>query len=62
MIAMDWIAFILFIAGIILVILGAALLFDLPVIMNFFEKIAGVLCIFLGIVALVFGWKLVRSV
>ncbi len=59
---MDWIAFVLFIAGIILVILGAALLFNLSVIMDFFEKIAGVLCIFLGIVALFFGWKLVRSV
>jgi len=59
---MDWIAFISFIAGIILVIVGIALLFNLPAIMHFFEKIVGLLCVLLGIVALTFGWKLVRSV
>lgn len=62
MITMDWIAFISFIAGIILVIVGIALLFNLPAIMHFFEKIVGLLCVLLGIVALTFGWKLVRSV
>lgn len=59
---MDWIAFILFIAGIILLILGTALLFNLSIIMAFLEKIAGVLCLFLGVVALFFGWKLVKAV
>jgi hypothetical protein len=59
---MDWIALLSFIAGIILVIVGIALLFNLPVIMAFFEKIVGLLCLLLGIVALFFGWKLVRSV
>jgi hypothetical protein len=62
MITMDWIAFISFIAGIILLIIGIALLFNLPAIMLFFEKIVGLLFVLLGIVALVFGWKLVRSV
>ena len=61
-ITMDWIALLSLIAGIILVIVGIALLFNLPVIMLFFEKIVGFLCVLLGIVALIFGWKLVRSV
>lgn len=59
---MDWIALLSLIAGIILVIVGIALLFNLPVIMLFFEKIVGFMCVLLGIVALIFGWKLVRSV
>jgi len=62
MITMDWIALISFIAGIILLIIGIALLFNLPAIMLFFEKIVGLLFVILGIVALVFGWKLVKSV
>jgi hypothetical protein len=59
---MDWIAFISFIVGIILVIIGIAFLFNLSAIMLFFEKIIGFLCLLLGIVAIVFGWKLVKSV
>ena len=62
MITMDWIAFIAFIAGIILVIIGIALLFNLPAIMHFFEKIVGLLCVLLGVVSIVFGWKLFKSV
>lgn len=62
MITMDWIALISFIVGIILVILGIAFLFNLSAIMLFFEKIIGFLCILLGVVALFFGWKLVKSV
>ncbi len=62
MITMDWIALIAFIVGIILVILGIAFLFNLSAIMLFFEKIIGFLCILLGVVALFFGWKLVKSV
>lgn len=62
MITMDWIALLSLIAGIVLVIIGIALLFNLPVIMLFFEKIVGLMCLLLGIVALVFGWKLVKSV
>jgi uncharacterized membrane protein len=59
---MDWIAFVAIIAGIILVIVGFALLFDLPAIMIFFDKVVGFLCVLLGIVALTFGWKLIKSV
>jgi hypothetical protein len=62
MITMDWIAAISFIAGILLIIVGIALVFNLPVIMLFFEKIVGIVCVILGFVALVFGWKLVKSV
>lgn len=59
---MDWIAAISFIAGILLIIVGIALVFNLPVIMLFFEKIVGIVCVILGLVALFFGWKLVKSV
>jgi hypothetical protein len=59
---MDWIAAISFIAGILLIIVGIALVFNLPMIMLFFEKIVGIVCVVLGLVALVFGWKLVKSV
>jgi hypothetical protein len=59
---MDWIAVISFIAGIVLVIIGIALIINMPVIMVLFEKIVGVLCVFLGAVALIFAWKLIKSV
>jgi hypothetical protein len=59
---MDWIAAISFIAGILLIIVGIALVFNLPMIMLFFEKIVGIVCVILGLVALVFGWKLIKSV
>ena len=59
---MDWIAVISFIAGIVLVIIGIALIFNMPVIMMLFEKIVGALCVLLGAVALIFAWKLIKSV
>jgi hypothetical protein len=59
---MDWIAVISFIAGIVLVIIGIALIFNMPVIMVLFEKIVGALCVLLGAVALIFAWKLIKSV
>jgi hypothetical protein len=48
--------------GIILVIIGIAYLFNLAAIMLLFEKIIGFLCILLGVMALFFGWKLVKNV
>jgi hypothetical protein len=59
---MDWIAVISFIAGIVLVIIGIALIINIPVIMVLFEKIVGALCILLGAVALIFAWKLIKIV
>jgi hypothetical protein len=59
---MDWIAVISFIAGIVLVIIGIALIFNMPVIMVLFEKIVGALCVLLGAVALIFAWKLIKIV
>lgn len=59
---MDWIALVAFIAGIILLILGGSLVFNLPVIIGFFQTIMGFLCILLGVVAVFFGWKLTRNV
>ena len=59
---MDWIAVISFIAGIVLVIIGIALIINMPVIMVLFEKIVGALCVLLGAVALIFAWKLIKSV
>lgn len=59
---MDWIAVISFIAGIVLVIIGIALIVNMPVIMVLFEKIVGALCVLLGAVALIFAWKLIKSV
>jgi len=59
---MDWIAAIAFIAGIILIIIGIAFVLNLPAIMTLIEEIVGVLCILLGIVAIIFGTKLVKSV
>jgi hypothetical protein len=61
-ISMDWIALVSFIAGIILVVLGIALLLDLSAIVQFFTRIVGFLCVLLGVVALAFGWRLVKSV
>jgi hypothetical protein len=61
-ITMDWIAAIAFIAGIILIIIGIAFVLNLPAIMTLIEEIVGVLCILLGIVAIIFGTKLVKSV
>jgi len=59
---MDWIALVAFIAGIILLILGGSLVLNLPVIIGFFQAIMGFLCILLGVVAVFFGWKLMKTV
>lgn len=59
---MDWIAVISFIAGIVLVVIGIALILNMSMIMVLFEKIVGALLILLGVVALIFAWKLIKSV
>lgn len=59
---MDWIGVIAVLAGIILIIIGAGLVFNLPALMQFVEEVIGALCILLGAVALLFGAKLLRSV
>ncbi|MBP1929187.1 hypothetical protein J2741_001734 [Methanolinea mesophila] len=59
---MDWIAVISFIAGIVLVVIGIALILNMSMIMVLFEKIVGALCVLLGAVALIFAWKLIKSV
>jgi hypothetical protein len=59
---MDWIALVAFVAGIILLILGISLVFNLPAIMDFFQKIMGFLCLLLGAVSIFFGYKLMKSV
>lgn len=58
---MDWIAAVALIAGIILLIIGVGFLLNLSAIMTLFEEIFGLFCIILGIVALFFGFKLVKT-
>ncbi len=58
---MDWIAAIAFIAGIITIIVGIALLFNLSIIIQIMDKIFGIFCIAFGIVAITFGYKLIKS-
>ena len=62
MIKMDWIAVIAIISGIILLIIGIALIFNLSLLMQLVEEILGALCVILGVVALIFGSKLLKSV
>jgi len=59
---MDWIGVIALLAGIILICIGIGLVFNLPAMMQFVEEIIGGLCVVLGIVAVFFGTKLLRSV
>jgi TRAP-type C4-dicarboxylate transport system permease small subunit len=59
---MDWIGVIAFIAGIILILIGVGLALNLPAVMQFVEEILGILCIILGIIAAIFGVKLIKSV
>ena len=59
---MDWLAATAFIAGIILLILGGSLVFNLPAVLMFMQEILGVLCLALGVLALFVGVKLIRSI
>jgi uncharacterized membrane protein HdeD (DUF308 family) len=58
---MDWIATIAFIAGIITIIIGIALLFNLSMVIQIMDKIFGAFCIIFGVAAIVFGYKLIKS-
>jgi uncharacterized membrane protein HdeD (DUF308 family) len=59
---MDWIAAIAFIAGIVTIIVGIALLFNLSLVIQIMDKIFGVFCIVFGVSAIIFGYKLIKSV
>jgi hypothetical protein len=58
---MDWIAAVALIAGIILLIIGVGFVLNLDQIISLFEEIFGLLCIVLGVLALYFGFKLIRT-
>lgn len=58
---MDWIAAVALIAGIILLIIGAGFVLNLDQVISLFEEIFGLLCIILGVLALYFGFKLIRT-